>query len=219
MEKSDNYTGYGFNIQKMPPKKFYGDKIGSTFWWRMYFERGTRFNAQGVELPTMDGYSKDSRNNEPLDQGKCFADKVIMLWTNNGRSNGVPCKHSYFKHSEKIEFYKKSGFICNKSTDPLYITLFQDRYEIPPNDFATFDNDVRIFLNNFYKGLKGEKPIKHLIPTKLQHMDDLLNKTGHQTWEDVMKWADKIKNAGHPPGAINGYVLREMEKLHKQNKL
>jgi hypothetical protein len=209
-----------FKFKKEAPKKWYSDKMGSTYWWRCFFIPGNRLNANGAEKYDMLGYSKDSRHNEPVDPGQCFCDKVEMLATNNGRQpNGEPYPNTYFKDSEKIEFHiKRVGEFPNKATDPLFITLYPERYEIPQDNVASFDDSIRIFLNNFYKGLKGQMPPVHMIPTKLRTMDSLLLHNCN-TWEEVMQHTQKIKNAGHPSGVINGYFTKQMDRLHQKGKV
>jgi hypothetical protein len=185
------------------------DKLQSTFWWRMYFKDGARQDKSGRPILFMDGYSKFDGYAEALNPNACFCSKVTMLYQNN-----------YFQDCEYIDFHKRSGMMCNKMTDPLWVTLYPDRYDIPPEQFPYFPVEVRMFLNNFYQAItKGKLPKQHLIPAALKNKDDMLSRTGWSHWEQVHDYSDKLKAAGHEPGAVAAYYRREMEKLASKGKI
>lgn len=192
-------------------KLLQADKLRSTFWWRMYFrEDSPYYNQKGDRLKDMDGYSR-LNGPEAMDWRDCLLSKFQnVFW-----------QHNYLKNSTRIEIYKRVESICNKATDPLFITFYNDRYEIAKRYLSGFDDELRHALNRMYRSYKSGAPPEKgpLIPNAIKSRDTLLDKTGLQTMEAIYEYGAFLRDKGLAQGAWTGWVTREMERFYNRKNI
>jgi hypothetical protein len=198
-----------FKPMEYKTKNLNADYLQSSFWWDIIFKQGVRTNKVGKPLKTMRGYSKFNGEAEAMDSRKCFCSKITML-----------DRHNYLRDAELVQIHKRMDYIC-KVSDPIFVELLPDRFIIPPEYFSEFPTECLDFLKNLYSAKK--KGIHHsklgLIPPSINSKDQLLAKTGWNSWEELYKYAEKLKSQNFAQGAIAGYLHREMERLQIKGRV
>lgn len=187
------------------------DKLRSTFWWRMYFkEDSPYYNKKGERLTDMDGYSR-LNGPEAMDYRDCLLSSFQRVFW----------QHGYLKHCKFIEVYKRVESICMKSTDPVFITFYNDRYEIAHRYVSGFNDELRHALNRMYKSYRtGTPPEKGpLIPKVIKSRDTLLDKSGCSSIEEIYEYGATLRDKGLEQGAWTGWVSRELERYYQRKGL
>lgn len=161
------------------------DKFYCTYWWDINLDPKNPQN----KVSRITGYSKFQGQAEATDKISCLCRKIEMLE-----------KNGYLDRSINIEIYKKLTTLPSKQNDRLLITLYPNDCEIPQNLVLKIPQELKIFLENFYKARKGlEIKQIHIIPRdKSFSKDDNYNLSKHffRSLNDLRVWCDKQINAG-----------------------
>lgn len=170
--------------------KFVGDRENATYRAELYLENGK----------TLDGYSKHTNHDEPIDKEKCLVGYVGRILSNG-----------YLSRCQYIAFYtnKKLG----KQFDDTLLELTVANFTLSGSAEMMFD--LRNFLNQFYSKFTKGHDTTALKPVSSKSFSPQLFEIKGQfrAKSELDKYCEVLKNKGVPYGRVQGYYYAYL-KIH-----
>lgn len=184
-------------------KKNIPDRLNCTYWWTIHIKKEYRTNEKVDQLT---GFSKFQNQAEAMDKIQCLCSKILMLQKNN-----------WIDRSTKIEIYKKISDLPNIAQDRHILTLYSNQYEIPSELLGKMPNDLRKFLENFYKARNGKEPCENLVPLpkRTKSKDDLfiLSKHNFKNTIELVNWCTLQVANGESRILVENFYRKYLPKL------
>ena len=184
-------------------KKNIPDQINCTYWWIIHIKKECRTNPNVIELK---GYSKFQNQAEATDKIQCLCSKILMFEKNNWINR---CTH--------IEIFKKLGTLPNQTQDRHILTIYPHQYEIPSQLLGKMPQNLRTFIENFYKARNQNIPCENLIPLpdKTKSKDDLfiVSKHNFSNVMELLNWCEKQISNGESKILVESFYKKYLPKL------
>lgn len=162
--------------------KFVGDRQNATYRAELYLENGK----------VLDGYSKHTNHDEPIDKEKCLVGYVGRIIANG-----------YLSKCQYIAFY--TNHKLGKHQDETLIELHCSGYKL--GGIAETMFDLKNYLQQVYKNIHAGKQFTDVKPlTAKSFSPDLFKISGQfATQADLDKYCESLKTKGVPYGRVQGF--------------
>lgn len=181
------------------------DVFHSTYYWILDLDQRDPRNS-ALKLT---GYSKKVGENEAQDKDQLLRRKIVTLF-----------QHGYRTRCTCIHFYKSTGHLVNKNTDPCILKLFPNHYEIPESEHDYMFKLHGKFLKDLYYAIKINADLSTLVPTRSQRIlpdnDQYLNpdRYSFKDLSELYAHAARCLKHGHEQGHVDYFIIQCRSRMN-----